>query len=87
MNLSMVIIFPFSSTAPTLSPSPSKAIPKSACVSMTFSLNFFKFSGTDGSGWWLGKLGSDSANSGIYSILSDLNISGATILVVPLPQS
>ena len=80
--------FPFSDTTPTLSPSPSKAIPQSACTSNTFFFRSLRFSSTAGSGIWLGKFPSEVSYSGIYSIfLFDMNISFAIILVVPLPQS
>ena len=88
MNLSIETNSPFSLTTPTLSPSPSKAMPQSAFNSFTFSFRIVRLDSTAGSGWWLGNVPSDSANNGIYSILSLLTkVSLATIDVVPLPQS
>ena len=89
INLSIGRNSPLLSIIPTLSPSPSKAIPTSACKVFTFSFKILKFSSTAGSGWWLGKLESLVLNRGINSNLSlkVLKISSATMEVVPFPQS
>ncbi|MNC40426.1 hypothetical protein D3C75_891370 [compost metagenome] len=74
-------------TTPTRSPSPSKARPISAPVSLTLAIRSSRFSGLPGSGWWLGKLPSTSQNSGITSQPRASISCGATTPAAPLPQS
>ena len=50
MILSAVMMVPSFCIIPTRSPSPSKANPKSACVSWTFCIKSLRFSGRSGSG-------------------------------------
>ena len=59
---------PVGEIIPSLSPSPSKDIPISACSSNTFAFNCSRFDSTHGSGWWFGKLPSLSSFINIKSI-------------------
>ena len=60
MNISVLTRFPFSSTIPILSPSPSNAIPTDAPASFTFSCNATMLLSTAGSGMWFGNDASGS---------------------------
>ena len=54
------MIFPSSVTAPIRSASPSSPTPRSAPVSRTRAMRSCTYSSTVGSGWWFGKVPSDS---------------------------
>ena len=58
--ISGYIIFPLLETTPSLSASPSKANPISKLALSTKSIRSLRFSGLEGSGWWLGKFPSSS---------------------------
>jgi len=81
------MISPCSSTAPIRSASPSNAIPSSAPVRRTSAWRSRRFSGTVGSGWWLGKVPSDSQKMGVTSTPRPWRVLTAMTLPTPLPQS
>ena len=62
------------------SASPSNAMPSSAPVRRTASWRSSRFSGTVGSGWWLGKVPSDSQKSGVTSAPSAWRVETAMTL-------
>ena len=74
------MIWPVSSTAPIRSASPSNAMPSSAPVRRTAAWRSSRFSGTVGSGWWLGKVPSDSQKSGVTSAPSAWSVETAITL-------
>ena len=63
--------------------SPSKAMPSSAPVRRTSACRSTRFAGTVGSGWWLGKVPSDSQKSGKTSAPSARRV--ATAMRLPDP--
>ena len=60
--ISELMKFPSLSTTPSLSPSPSNAIPISSFFSKTKSFKKDKLLSIEGSGWWFGKFPSGSSN-------------------------
>ena len=87
ISLSGQMMSPAGVTTPSRSPSPSKAKPMSALVSLTMAIRSCRFSGSAGSGWWLGKFPSTSQNSGVTLQPKASMISGAMPPATPFPQS
>ncbi len=82
-----MIISPSLVTTPSRSPSPSKARPSSAPQAWTMLLRSSRFSGRDGSGWWLGKSPSTFEKMSITSQPRARRMAGAEAPGMPLPLS
>mmetsp|Transcript_654 Transcript_654/g.1390 ORF Transcript_654/g.1390 Transcript_654/m.1390 type:complete len:207 (-) Transcript_654:43-663(-) len=82
-----MIISPSLVTMPRRSPSPSKARPSSASVAWTTRFRSSRFSGREGSGWWLGKSPSTLEKMSMTSQPSARRMAGAEAPGMPLPLS